>query len=127
LAALEPGKLKAFLVSRLAHHAHDLHNLALVLPCEVAGRTDVTSQTGQSQPMEPRIGRSVSIDQAAVMLKVSRRTVYYRIREGRLQTIRTLGRSQRVLLESIAGLQPAPLSTDPSSTTPDGMPSADLA
>jgi excisionase family DNA binding protein len=51
---------------------------------------------------EPRLGRSVTIDQAAQLLGVSRRTVYYRIREGRLRTIRTLGGSQRVILESLA-------------------------
>jgi excisionase family DNA binding protein len=51
---------------------------------------------------EPRIGRSVSIDQAAELLGVSRRTVYNRIRDGRLSTIRTLGGSQRVLIESLA-------------------------
>ena len=57
-----------------------------------------------TQPVaEPRIGRSVSIDQAAELLGVSRRTVYNRIREGRLATIRTLGGSQRVLIESLAG------------------------
>lgn len=50
---------------------------------------------------EPRIGRSVSLEQACLMLQVSRRTVYNWIREGRLQTIRTLGGSQRVLLESL--------------------------
>jgi excisionase family DNA binding protein len=50
---------------------------------------------------EPRIGRSVSLDQAAELLGVSRRTIYNRIRDGRLQTIRTLGGSQRVLLESV--------------------------
>jgi excisionase family DNA binding protein len=50
---------------------------------------------------EPRIGRSVSLDQACQMLQVSRRTVYNWIREGRLQTIRTLGGSQRVLVESV--------------------------
>ena len=50
---------------------------------------------------EPRIGRSVSLDPAAELLGVSRRTIYNRIREGRLQTIRTLGGSQRVLLDSI--------------------------
>lgn len=55
------------------------------------------------QPVsEPRLGRSVSIDQAAELLGVSRRTVYNRIREGRLMTIRTLGGSQRVLIESLA-------------------------
>ena len=57
-------------------------------------------------PMEsgqtaPRLGRSVSIDQAAELLHVSRRTIYNRIRDGRLVTIRTLGGSQRVLLESL--------------------------
>jgi excisionase family DNA binding protein len=50
---------------------------------------------------EPRIGRSVSLDHAAEMLGVSRRTIYNRIREGRLQTIRTLGGSQRVLVDSL--------------------------
>jgi excisionase family DNA binding protein len=49
----------------------------------------------------PQLGRSVTIDQAAQLLGVSRRTVYYRIREGRLQTIRTVGGSQRVLLQSV--------------------------
>ena len=51
--------------------------------------------------VEPRIGRSVSLDHAAELLGVSRRTIYNRIRDGRLQTIRTLGGSQRVLLESV--------------------------
>src|SRR5438128_12174605 len=53
---------------------------------------------------EPRIGRSVSIDHAARMLGVSRRTIYNRIRDGRLQTVRTLGGSQRVTLQSVASL-----------------------
>ena len=50
---------------------------------------------------EPRIGRSVSLDHAAELLGVSRRTIYNRIRDGRLQTIRTLGGSQRVLIDSV--------------------------
>ena len=50
---------------------------------------------------EPRIGRSVSLDHAAELLGVSRRTIYNRIREGRLHTVRTLGGSQRVLLDSV--------------------------
>ncbi len=50
---------------------------------------------------QPRIGRSVSLEQACQMLQVSRRTVYNWIREGRLQTIRTLGGSQRVLVDSL--------------------------
>ena len=54
--------------------------------------------------LEPRLGRSVSIDQAAALLNISRRTIYNRIREGRLQTIRTIGGSQRVLMESLVEL-----------------------
>jgi excisionase family DNA binding protein len=56
---------------------------------------------GTEHSFEPRIGRSVSLDHAAQLLGVSRRTIYNRIREGRLQTIRTLGGSQRVLLDSV--------------------------
>ena len=55
---------------------------------------------------EPRLGRSVSIEQAANLLNVSRRTIYNRIRNGRLQTIRTRGGSQRVLIESLDGVGP---------------------
>ncbi len=48
------------------------------------------------------LGRSVLIEDAAVLLGVSRRTVYYWIRDGRLETVRTHGGSQRVLMQSIA-------------------------
>jgi excisionase family DNA binding protein len=48
--------------------------------------------------------RTVSLDHAATLLGVSRRTIYNRIREGRLQTIRTRLGSQRVLMESVEGL-----------------------
>jgi excisionase family DNA binding protein len=57
--------------------------------------------TQQDTAFQPQLGRSVTIDQAALLLGVSRRTIYYRIREGRLRTIRTLGGSQRVLMESV--------------------------
>jgi len=57
--------------------------------------------TDDTPSFEPRIGRSVSLDHAAELLGVSRRTIYNRIREGRLQTIRTIGGSQRVLLDSV--------------------------
>jgi excisionase family DNA binding protein len=46
----------------------------------------------------------VLLEEAATLLGISRRTVYYRIRKGRLLTIRTRGGSQRVLLESIEAL-----------------------
>ena len=50
---------------------------------------------------EQQLGRSVTIDQAAALLHVSRRTIYNRIRDGKLLTIRTIGGSQRVLLSSL--------------------------
>jgi excisionase family DNA binding protein len=56
----------------------------------------------QKERIDGRLGRTVSIDQAAGLLGVSRRTVYNRIRTGRLQTVRTLGGSQRVLVDSLA-------------------------
>jgi excisionase family DNA binding protein len=51
--------------------------------------------------------RSLLIDDAARALGVSRRTVYYRIREGRLVTIRAKCGSQRVLVSSIEALKGA--------------------
>jgi excisionase family DNA binding protein len=62
------------------------------------------STTIQLAPFEPRLGRSVSLDQASHLLGVSRRTLYTWIRHGRVQTIRTLGGSQRVVLDSIREL-----------------------
>jgi excisionase family DNA binding protein len=55
---------------------------------------------------EPHIGRSVSLDHAAALLGVTRRTIYNRIRSARLQAIRTAA-GQRVLLASI-GSEAAP-------------------
>jgi len=46
------------------------------------------------------LGRSVSLEQAARLLQVSRRTIYNHIRDGHLVTIRTYG-SQRVLVDSL--------------------------
>ena len=66
-----------------------------------------------------RLGRSVSLEQAAQLLRLSRRTIYYRIRDGRLQTIRTIGGSQRVLVESLhaSGFQSQAFSTSASAAT----------
>jgi excisionase family DNA binding protein len=49
--------------------------------------------------------RSFLIMEVVAQLGVSRRTVYYWIRSGRLRTIRTRGGSQRVLLSSIERLR----------------------
>ena len=82
--------------------------------------------TINSEPpsIEPRLGRSVSIDQAAQLLNVSRRTIYNRIRDGRLQTIRTMGGSQRVLVESLhdLGFRPQAFSASASAVSFDVRP-----
>ena len=48
--------------------------------------------------------RTLLIEQAAEVMGVSRRTVYYRIREGRLATIRTRCGSRRVVYRSLESL-----------------------
>ena len=52
-----------------------------------------------------RTDRSFLIEDAARLMGVSRRTVYYWIREGRVETIRARGGSQRVLQSSIERLR----------------------
>jgi excisionase family DNA binding protein len=68
---------------------------------EGALRMDLQPLSFSQHEFQPQLGRSVSIEQAAQLLGVSRRTVYYRIRDGRLRTIRTIGGSQRVLMDSV--------------------------
>jgi excisionase family DNA binding protein len=51
--------------------------------------------------------RSVFVEEAATLLGVSRRTIYYRIREGKLRTIHTRCGSQRILTDSIEELRRA--------------------
>ncbi|MEQ1871870.1 MAG: helix-turn-helix domain-containing protein [Vicinamibacterales bacterium] len=57
------------------------------------------------QDQTGEVEATLLIDAAAGRLGVSRRTVYYRIREGRLRTIRTRGGSLRVLASSIEALR----------------------
>ena len=64
----------------------------------------VQSVNSNDVEYRPQLGRSVSIEQAAQRLGVSRRTVYYRIRDLRLRTIRTIGGSLRVLTDSLEEL-----------------------
>ena len=59
-----------------------------------------TSETAQAVLNSLPVGRSVSLDQAAELLNVSRRTIYNRIKDGQLATVRA-GGSQRVLLASL--------------------------
>jgi excisionase family DNA binding protein len=69
--------------------------------------------------LEPRFGRSVSIAQAAQLLDVSRRTIYNRIKDGRLKTVRTTAGSRRVLMESLyeLGFRPQAFPTSASAAT----------
>ena len=46
-------------------------------------------------------GRSMSLAHTGLLLRVSRRTVYYLIKSGRLRTVRTALGSQRVLVDSL--------------------------
>ena len=64
--------------------------------------------------------RSVLVNHAAEILGVSRRTIYNRIREGRLKTIRTRCGSQRVLLESLEALMRERARRRPSRTRSTG-------
>jgi excisionase family DNA binding protein len=50
------------------------------------------------------VQKTVFVTDAARLLGVSRRTVYYRIREGKLQTVRTACGTQRVVIDSIVAL-----------------------
>jgi excisionase family DNA binding protein len=79
----------------------------------------IGSGNNESVFAEPALGRSVTIDRAALLLGVSRRTIYNRIRDGRLRTVRTLGVSQRVLVESLfeLGFRPQPFSTSASAVS----------
>lgn len=51
------------------------------------------------------VARTLLIEQAARLMGVSRRTVYYRIRDGRLRTIRTRCGSQRIVAPSLDALR----------------------
>jgi excisionase family DNA binding protein len=65
----------------------------------------MTSPELEMAPAADAPRATVSLDDAARRLGVSRRTIYNRIREGMLVTVRTLNGSQRVLLDSITNLQ----------------------
>jgi len=65
----------------------------------------VSVSDGPSQPFVAQVGRSVSIEKAAQLLGVSRRTVYNRIKDGRLVTLRTPWGSRRVLVASLLELK----------------------
>jgi excisionase family DNA binding protein len=118
-----PSAIRPAITSRikdLRGTPQELAELAPALPYKRTGGLHVSIPHGVSTVgNEPRLGRSVSIDQAAQLLNVSRRTIYNRIRDGRLQTIRTLGGSQRVLVESLydLGFRPQPFSTSASAVT----------
>lgn len=63
-------------------------------------------------------GQSVLIDQATEMLGLSKRKIYYLIREGRLRTIRTRLGSQRVLVESMREFADRPAPRAPRAVPP---------
>lgn len=62
---------------------------------------DASNETAQAPIPGHFAARSLSLAQAREALGVSRRTLYYWIKRGRLQTMRTSMGSQRVLVESL--------------------------
>ena len=62
---------------------------------------DAPNGTAQALISAQFAARSLSLAQAREALGVSRRTLYYWIKRGRLQTVRTSMGSQRVLVESL--------------------------
>ena len=66
------------------------------------GRADFRTAASRATYRPQRL-----LDHAADLLGVSRRTIYNRIRDGRLLTVRTIGGSQRVLIDSVEA-NPAP-------------------
>jgi excisionase family DNA binding protein len=56
------------------------------------------------QPFGEPTFRTLLIDEAARLMGVSRRTVYYRIRDGSLDTIKTRCGSTRVVVRSLDAL-----------------------
>ena len=61
----------------------------------------LTLQTRTDEETGRRSEIAVSVDLAAHLLSVSRRTVYNRIRDGKLETIRTERGSRQVLVDSL--------------------------
>lgn len=61
-------------------------------------------EAGTTHPLTFSMPRSLSMAQASSMLGISRRTIYYWIKEGRLQTVRTPMGSQRVLTHSMKSI-----------------------
>jgi excisionase family DNA binding protein len=55
----------------------------------------------QPDALPPAATPSVSLERACELLHVSRRTLYYWIKSGRIRTKRTMLGSQRVLVESL--------------------------
>ena len=94
------------------------------MPYESAEDDQPVSTIAELDVMEPRFSRSVSLDQAASLLSVSKRTVYNWIRDGRLETVRTLGGSQRVLVQSLfaRGFQPQACATSAAAAMFDVLP-----
>ena len=76
-----------------------LASISLHLP--FSGRCSVTFHHDERAILAQFSGRSLSMAQASEALRVSRRTLYYWIKDGRLRTVRTSMGSQRVLLDSV--------------------------
>ena len=71
--------------------------VVLILPCLQNQTVEQPDKAGPAlESMDS--ARTLLIDEAARVMGVSRRTVYYRIRDGRLRTIRTRCGLQRIVV-----------------------------
>jgi excisionase family DNA binding protein len=83
-----------------------LHGSPAALRAITGGNLRSSGLSSLAEFLRERVGmpHSVLVEQAAALLGMSRRTVYYRIREGKLSTLRTRCGSQRVLMASVEQL-----------------------
>jgi excisionase family DNA binding protein len=79
----------------------------------------LTADTQATDAAGRRSEMTVSVNLAAQLLSVSRRTVYNRIRDGRLQTVRTSEGARQVLVDSLykLGFTPQVFATSASSVS----------
>jgi excisionase family DNA binding protein len=84
----------------------DLHRIVGALRAKQAEKHEGSATSSVAEFLRGPVGmpHSVLVEQAAALLGMSRRTVYYRIREGKLSTVRTRCGSQRVLMASLEQL-----------------------
>jgi excisionase family DNA binding protein len=110
------------LVQPLSYGVEITAGLARALPLDRQEVSAVEQPAADLQTVPPGLPQTVLIDHAVLLLGVSKRTVYYMIRDGRLRTIRTRCGSQRVLMSSLVAVAGKPVSAAPIAAPPLSLP-----